>query len=93
MEKLLELIFCHFIGDYFLQTDYLAANKGQDFYIMLAHCILYCAPFYLLFGCVYQLAYIFLVHLIVDTLKARYKMFGLATDQLLHLLAMLLYLV
>ena len=38
---ILTTIMAHVFGDYFLQTDYLAGNKGKDNYILLIHCFLY----------------------------------------------------
>jgi len=35
------MIFAHFIGDYVLQTQFLATTKGKYWYNMLVHCILY----------------------------------------------------
>lgn len=34
---LLKILFAHSLGDYFLQTDYLAINKGKDNYILCIH--------------------------------------------------------
>ena len=32
------IIIAHAIGDYVLQSSYLAGNKGKDDYILLIHC-------------------------------------------------------
>lgn len=90
---ILTIIVCHFVGDYLFQTDYLAQGKGKDWYLLLAHCVLYCVPFIICFGFVWQLAVIFGVHIIVDALKARYKLIPLWADQLLHYCSALLYLI
>ena len=37
MEALIILLLAHFIGDYALQNDYIALNKGKDNYILFAH--------------------------------------------------------
>lgn len=37
MEALIILLLAHFIGDYALQSDYIALNKGKDNYILFAH--------------------------------------------------------
>lgn len=31
------LLLAHFIGDYALQNDYMALNKGKDNYVLFAH--------------------------------------------------------
>lgn len=84
-EYAIKLIMCHFIGDYFLQSDYLGLNKGKDEYIMLAHCVLYVVPFYFLCGfTIEQTLFLFLTHMIIDPIKARYKLITIAQDQILH---------
>ncbi len=35
------MIFAHFVGDFAFKSSYIAANKGREWYYMLAHCILY----------------------------------------------------
>jgi len=40
-------ILCHLIGDYVLQTDQMAAEKGQRFLIALFHALVYSIPFVL----------------------------------------------
>ena len=89
-----ELILCHLIGDYVLQIDRIADTKGTNMYHLFVHCALYCAPFYFLFGVSWQLAFIFIAHVIVDLLKARYKKIDYKTDQILHyVVLMILWLV
>lgn len=103
MEKFLVVIMGHMVGDYLFQSDYLAANKGNDNYILLAHSVIYT------FG-VMLVAYLFnieiktlnllligIIHLPVDYLKARgitTKWFGdkkaLILDQLVHYITLLL---
>lgn len=85
------LIFCHLIGDYFLQSDFLAKTKGENWYHLFVHCVLYCLPFYLAFGLTWQLVFIFVVHVIVDPLKARYNKINYITDQVVHYVATLVY--
>lgn len=35
------LIFAHFIGDFALQSSWMAQNKRRLWYVMLAHCIIW----------------------------------------------------
>ena len=93
IELLLKLAFCHLIGDYVLQIDFIAKSKGENWYHLIVHCVLYCLPFYMVFGLNWQLLVIFISHVIIDTLKARYKVINYATDQLLHYIITLIYFV
>lgn len=93
VELLLKLVFCHLVGDYVLQNDFIAKTKGENWYHLFVHCVLYCLPFYVVFGLTVQLMCVFLSHIIIDTLKARYKIINYTTDQVLHYLMMLIYFV
>lgn len=93
MINLLKIIICHIVGDYLLQTDYMAGNKGKDWYLLFVHCVCYCVPFLIVWGFVWQIALMFVVHIIVDALKARYKKINLLTDQLIHYIVALLLLI
>lgn len=91
-KTILELIFCHLIGDYVLQCDYIAKTKGDNWYHLLVHCVLYCVPFYVVFGLTWQLPFVFVTHVYIDALKARYKKINYITDQILHYIIMCIYL-
>lgn len=93
MNKIIKLIFCHLIGDYVLQNDFIANSKGSNFYHMFVHCVLYCVPFACVYGIDFKLFEIFVSHIVVDLLKARYKKITYAQDQTLHYLACILYLI
>lgn len=93
IDLIIKLIFCHLLGDYPLQIDYIAQTKGKNWYHLLVHCSLYCLPFYWFFGLNWQLLVIFISHVIVDALKARYKKINYLTDQILHYAVMIVYLV
>ncbi len=100
---LLKLLFAHSLGDYFLQTDYLAMNKGKDNYILCIHAILYTLAVGLIFG--NEISYlwywvILLSHIPVDYIKARGitpNKFGdknaLILDQVIHYLILVLALI
>lgn len=92
VETILKLIFCHLVGDYVLQSDFIAKTKGYNWYHLFVHCALYCLPFYLVFGLNWQLAFIFVTHIIIDPLKARYNKINYFTDQVLHYAVSLVYL-
>ena len=93
IEKGFILIVCHLVGDYVLQTDFIAKTKGENWYHLVVHCLLYCLPFYFVFGWVWQLGVILLAHLIIDPLKARWKKISYTTDQVLHYLTLCVYLI
>jgi hypothetical protein len=40
-------ILAHFVGDYFLQTDFMAANKKKSSCVCLFHVVTYLVPFLL----------------------------------------------
>lgn len=100
---LLKILFAHSLGDYFLQTDYLAINKGKDNYILCIHAILYTFAISLIFGNeISQLWYwlILLTHILVDYIKARGitpEIIGdknaLILDQIIHFLTLILAIV
>ena len=92
VELILKLLFCHLVGDYVLQSDFIAKTKGENWYHLLVHCVLYVLPFYIAFGLTWQLLFIFVVHVAVDSLKARYNKISYVTDQYCHYFAMLVYL-
>lgn len=89
---ILIIIFCHLIGDYVLQSDFIAKTKGDNWYHLFVHSALYCLPFYIAFGFTWQLVFIFLIHIIVDALKARYKVINYAADQIIHYISALTFL-
>jgi len=85
-EKIFLLLLCHFIGDYVLQSSYIAATKGENLWHMTAHSFLYTLPFYLCFGFDWRLIGVLVTHFITDILKARWKIIDYPTDQLDHLI-------
>ena len=92
VEKLLALLLCHFVGDFVLQSAYLANEKKHSWYHLVAHCCLYILPFYICFSMCWQLACILFAHFIIDAAKARKEWINFAQDQALHLVLLLLYL-
>ncbi len=89
--KIINILICHLIGDYVLQNDFIAKTKANNYYHLFVHCVLYCVPFYLIFNLSWQLAVIFISHLIVDYLKCHKKISYFA-DQLLHYAVSTIYL-
>ena len=93
MNKIINLILCLLVGDYVLQIDFIANSKGKNIYHLIVHCLLYCLPFYIVFGFIWQLIPLLVLHIIIDLLKARYKIIPYWLDQLLHYITCLLYLI
>jgi hypothetical protein len=85
------LIVCHLLGDYVLQTDYIAKTKGDNLYHLIVHCVLYCLPFLVIFGLTWQLIPLLGFHYIVDILKARFKIIPYWLDQVIHYLTLVIY--
>lgn len=93
LEKIFILVLCHLVGDYVLQIDFIAQTKGKNIYHLLVHCLLYCLPFYIVFGFVWQLIPTLILHIVIDLLKAKFKLIPYWLDQVLHYATCLLYLI
>jgi len=93
MNEIIKLIFCHLIGDYVLQIDFIAKSKGSNLYHMFVHCMLYCVPFAYLYGIDWRLCVIFISHIVIDLFKARYKKISYIQDQVLHYILLAIYLI
>jgi hypothetical protein len=84
--NILMLLACHFVGDFGLQTKWMADFKGKSWEVNFYHAAVYTAIF-VLFTELSLLATIVLLvsHFVIDALKARYGLIKhLWTDQLLH---------
>ena len=102
---ILIMIFCHLIGDYVLQNDFLAKFKGSNDFILLVHSALWSGTMciglsYLGQFNIYKLIFLVSGHFIIDRWKARKedKTYALTRDlyidQMLHmfqLIVVLLY--
>lgn len=93
MTDLIILILCHLIGDYVLQSDYIAKTKGENWYHLFVHATLYCVPFMIVFGISRHCFTLFLTHMFIDAMKSRYKKLGYIGDQLLHYWVLVLFMV
>ena len=91
IETILKIIMCHLIGDYVLQSDFIAQTKGKNWYHLLVHCFLYIVPFYIVFGFDWRLIAILITHIVIDPLKARWNKINYVTDQILHYVIALIY--
>ena len=92
LKSFVTVIFCHLVGDYPLQQDFIAQTKGLMWYHMFVYCALYCVPFAVVYGIDIKLFLLFVSHLIIDSCKAKYRVIGYVCDQVLHyIIAFLLY--
>ncbi len=82
------IIACHMLGDYALQSDFLAKTKGESLWHLLAHCVLYTVPFSVAFGFDWRISALFASHVLIDMMKARMHVIGYAADQVAHLVVL-----
>jgi len=59
-------VFCHLIGDYFLQSDWMATNKKKHWWPAIKHSLFYSVPFLLVTRHPLALFVIFSTHLVID---------------------------
>lgn len=84
-ETLILMVLCHLLGDYVLQSDYIATTKGRNYYHLFVHSALYCLPFMFFIGITYNVLFqLFITHFFIDAGKARFRTIGYVRDQLLH---------
>mgnify|MGYP001359653698 CR=1 FL=1 len=86
------LVFGHYLGDYGLQSAYMAAGKNRHdpnnrtpwFHPLFAHCAIHSGFVYLATGSVTLALAELAAHFVIDDTKCR-GWFGEGTDQALHL--------
>ena len=93
MKTVFILLASHFIGDYVLQTDFLAKTKGDNIWHLFIHSVLYSLPFMIAFGFNWKVQFIIGTHIVIDALKARYKVINYVADQVLHLMVLVIYVI
>jgi len=94
LEVLLIWLACHVVGDFAFQSAWMSMEKGKSWEVNFYHAATYTAVF-VLFAHTTPLAtaVLFGTHVIVDPLKARYKLIGpIWLDQLLHVITIVLIL-
>ena len=89
-DRLFWALACHFLGDYVLQTNMLARTKGKNAWHMIAQCFLYTVPFAIHFGLDLKIPYIFVTHVVIDTLKAKYHVISYTFDQAFHIVILIM---
>ncbi len=85
---------CHFIGDFAFQSAWMSMEKGKSWEVNFYHGATYTAVFVIFaHSSLVATAILLATHLVVDPLKARYKLIGpIWLDQLLHVVTIVLIL-
>lgn len=84
-EMILLCIICHLLGDYVLQSEFIAKTKGDNMYHLFVHSVLYCVPFYLIMNInIYVFIALCIWHFCIDMIKDEFKMINYLADQILH---------
>nr|DAE38760.1 MAG TPA: Protein of unknown function (DUF3307) [Bacteriophage sp.] len=68
-------------------------ETNEKAYHLFVHCVLYIVPFYVAFGWCWQLGAVFVSHMIVDALKARYYKISYCLDQVIHCAVLSVFLI
>lgn len=88
MNVIFTLIVGHYVGDFALQSDYIARAKspGQANWIhpMIAHCVIQAGTVYYATGSTTLASFEFSSHFVIDLFKCQGHL-SYTTDQLLHL--------
>lgn len=90
-EIIYKMVACHAIGDYVLQNDFLAKTKGNNWWHLIIHCILYSVPFTVCFGLDWLILYLIGTHIVIDATKARYSKINYVMDQVFHFIILAAY--
>ncbi len=62
----MDQLICHLVGDYVLQTDWMAKNKTSSMFAAVVHSFFYALPFVLITGLSWALLVIFFTHILID---------------------------
>lgn len=91
MNLILSLVAAHFIGDFAFQSSWMSEKKGESWEINFYHSATYTATFVLLpTGFMWwQLAIILISHIVIDAMKARWRLIkSVWMDQVLHFIVL-----
>lgn len=94
LQVLLIWLACHFVGDFAFQSTWMSLEKGKSWEVNFYHAATYTAVFVLFaHSSPLATAVLFGAHVVVDPLKARYKVIGpIWLDQLIHVVTIVLIL-
>lgn len=85
-------IFCHLVGDYVLQSNFVSVGKTASWYLLFVHCALYILPFYIAYGLDLRLGLLFAHHFLIDML-GRWGKLRESWDQFNHFVMLAVYIV
>jgi len=68
----MDQLICHLLGDYVLQTDWMAKTKSSSLLAAVIHSLIYSLPFLLITGISWAILIIFSTHTVID----RYRLAG-----------------
>lgn len=93
MRTLFLLMAGHYISDFALQNDWMAANKGQGpvwLHVLFAHCMIQALPVYLVTNSMTLALLELVLHGLTDWAKCR-GYIGFHTDQAIHIACKLMW--
>lgn len=98
IEKLLFLIFAHFIGDWGLQSEWMAENKRRSRLVLFAHCMIWTGCIVIMmdlvhiYGLCWKALFLSGWHMLIDGWKCQRDLrdknelgWALYLDQVLHI--------
>lgn len=62
----MDQLICHLVGDYVLQTDWMAKNKASNLFAAVVHSFFYALPFVFITRLSWALFVIFSTHILID---------------------------
>ena len=85
---IIKILYCHCLGDFVFQSNWMAEEKSKSRIVLLAHSILYSVPFSCFLNpSEFQIVLIVVSHYIIDWMKIHYKkIITFERDQLLHII-------
>lgn len=97
-ESFIWLLFGHYFGDYALQSDWIAKNKGMSLYVLLAHSMIWAGIIsiilqYLWIFTLWKAIFLIIGHILIDkwkTTKPQNESFWIYPDQILHLFQLII---
>ena len=96
IERLLVLVLCHLVGDYPLQSSFLATAKAETtprgIYHLAVHSFLYGLPFLCYFDYSWRIWVLIVAHFITDYSKSRNRI-QYGSDQAIHYITLTIFLI
>ena len=95
LQKLFWLVFSHFLGDYALQSEWMAKMKKSDYYVLFVHGVIWTgivSAILLSFGSLewWKVGFLLVGHLLCDAWKCKVGEEYWPFDQLFHFFQILI---